>query len=130
MGKVWSTQPVVLLAMIVLAGAIGSAQTLTPSSVTFTNTVVGASRGPVILTLTNGTGSPLLISSIGLTGNFSETSNCPLAPKTLAAGASCKIGVTFRPLIIGPQSGVLTVSDNGPNSPQTAQLSGTGIAPV
>jgi len=130
MGKVWSAHTAVLLTMIVLVAALGSAQTLTPSSVTFTSTVVGGSRGPIYLTLTNGTQSPLLISSIAVTGNFSETSACPLAPKTLAAGASCKLGVTFRPLIIGLQSGVLTVSDNGPNSPQTAQLSGTGIAPV
>lgn len=130
MERVWSARRVVLLAMVVLLGAIGSAQTVTPSSVTFTSTVVGGSRGPVNLTLTNGMQSPLLISSIAVTGNFSETSNCPLAPKTLAAGASCKIGVTFRPTVIGLQSGVLTIVDNGPNSPQTAQLSGTGIAPV
>ena len=67
MGRVWAAQTVVLLATIVLLGATGSAQTLTPSSVAFTSTVVGGSRGPVNLTLTNGTQSPLLIASIGVT---------------------------------------------------------------
>ena len=130
MGKVWSAHAVALLAVIALVESVGYAQTLSPSSITFTNTVVGTSRGPVNVTLTNGTQSALLISSIGVTGNFSDTSNCPLAPKTLAAGASCNIGVTFRPKVIGLQSGLLSVADNAPNSPQTAQLSGTGIAPV
>jgi hypothetical protein len=35
--------------------------------------------------------------------------------------------VVFLPSIGGPRSGVLTITDNAPNSPQTLQLTGSGV---
>lgn len=118
------------LCTILLAGCLALAQTLSPTSITFSNTAVGTAKGPITVTLTNGASGPLTISSISVSGNFSETSNCPLAPKTLPANASCKIAVTFLPEELGIQTGVLTVTDNAGTSPQTTQLSGTGILAV
>src|SRR2546427_171726 len=73
------------------------------------------------------------ITSIGFTGtnpgDFGQTNNCPLSPSTLAANATCTINVTFTPAVTGSRSATLTVTDNASNSPQTAGVSGTGVAP-
>src|SRR3989441_921354 len=75
----------------------------------------------------------MTITSIGFTGtnpgDFGQTNNCPLSPSTLAANATCTINVTFTPAVTGSRSATLTVTDNASNSPQTAGVSGTGIAP-
>ena len=130
MKPLWSEQSIAFLSIVLLATSAVSAQTLKPATLSFTSTAVGTSKGPAQVTLTNGTAGPLTISGVSASGNFSETTNCPLAPKSLAAGGTCKIGVTFTPAVLGLQTGVLTVTDNAANSPQTTQLSGTGVAAV
>ena len=40
---------------------------------------------------------------------------------------SCTIGVSFDPSAAGSQTGTLTINDSAPGSPQTVQLSGTGM---
>jgi len=82
------------------------------------------------VTLTNTSSEvPLIIKSIPVTGDFHLTNNCPT---TLAPGASCRLGITFTPTELGVRTGTLAVLDNwegSEHSPQTAKLSGTGIAP-
>lgn len=41
-------------------------------------------------------------------------------------GASCIINVSFAPMGVNTRTATLSVSDNAPNSPQTASLSGIG----
>ncbi|PYU91478.1 MAG: hypothetical protein DMG25_14595, partial [Acidobacteria bacterium] len=60
-------------------------------------------------------------------GDFAQTNNCN---SSLAAGAQCTINVTFRPAATGTRTGTLTVTDNASGSPQTASLTGTGVAPA
>src|SRR3984893_8945472 len=107
-----------------------TAPTLTPTSRSFGNCVVKTSSTSKAIVLSNTTTAPLAISSISVSGDFGQTSTCPIAPATLAAGGSCKISATFTPPALGVRSGTLTVSDNASNTPQTAQLSGTGVTPV
>ncbi len=86
---------------------------------------MGASnKGPV--TLTNTLSVPLSINSITASGDFSETSTCPMAPKALGAGNACQITVTFKPTVVGARTGTLTVTDSSSTSPQTVALSGNG----
>ncbi|MGB9074940.1 MAG: choice-of-anchor D domain-containing protein [Terriglobales bacterium] len=106
----------------------GTTVTLTPSSLTFANTVVGGTSAPKTATLTNTGTSTLNINSIAASGDFAVSSTTCGA--TLAAGKFCKIKVTFKPTQLGSRTGTLSVSDNGQGSPQTVALSGTGIAPV
>src|SRR5712691_9327862 len=106
------------------------AQTLTPTSLSFGNWVVQTTSTPKAIVLKNTTTVPLAVSSISVSGDFGQTSTCPIAPATLAAGGSCKISLTFTPTVLGVRTGTLTVSDNASNSPQTAPLSGTGLIPV
>jgi Beta-propeller repeat/Abnormal spindle-like microcephaly-assoc'd, ASPM-SPD-2-Hydin len=58
---------------------------------------------------------------------FQVTGQC--APSVLTAGKSCKIDVTFMPTNTTPQTGTLTIEDNGSGGSQTVPLSGTGKAP-
>ena len=50
---------------------------------------------------------------------------------TLAAGASCVIGIDFKPTATGATSGgQISVLDNATSSPQVATLSGSGVVAV
>lgn len=103
---------------------------LTPSTVTYPDQIVGTTSAPQDLTLTNNGGAPLAITSITVSGDFQRVSagasDCGAA---LAPGSSCTIRVTFAPTAVGTRNGIVTVTDNAANSPQTASLSGNGVAP-
>src|SRR5439155_2623765 len=80
-------------------------------------------------TLSNPTSTTLSINSIGINpanGPFTIQSNS--CGSSLAAGSSCTINLTFSPTAFGTQNATLTVTDNAPNSPQTASLTGTGAS--
>ncbi len=83
---------------------------------------VGTVSPGYALMLTNIRTSPITVSSIAATGDFKQTNNC----KTLKAGATCKINVTFNPAQTGPRTGTLTITDTDVTSPQIVNLSGTG----
>jgi len=100
--------------------------TLTPATANFGTVAQATPSAPKNFTLSNKATVALNISSI-TTGNpdFSQTNTCG---SSLAAKSNCTITVTFTPSIIGAETGTLTVTDSASNSPQTALLSGTGIA--
>jgi uncharacterized repeat protein (TIGR03803 family) len=104
---------------------------LSPTSLNFGNLNIGSSSSAQTVTLSNTGSAPLAISSIAITGanstDFGQTNTCG---STLAGGASCSIGVTFKPTASGARSASLTLSDNGPGNPQSAALSGTGLTVV
>jgi len=118
------------LTMISCLALAAEAQTLSPTTLTFAKTVVQTTSTAKLVTLTNTQAVALTISSISVSGDFAQTGGCPKAPNKLAAGASCKIWITFKPSALGTRSGVLTVIDNAANSPQTVQLSGVGVLPA
>jgi hypothetical protein len=102
------------------------AVSLTPSSLTFPGQNVGTASAPQKVTLANNGTGLLSISSIVITGDFSQTNTCG---SSVAAGSSCMISVTSTPTTTGPRSGTLSVNDNAAGSPQTVSLSGTGTVP-
>jgi len=83
---------------------------------------------PQTITVRNAEAAALTIQSIAVSSSYSQGNNCPLAPSTFAAGASCTISGVFSPVISGLVPGTLTVVYNDPTSPQTIGLSGTGLA--
>jgi len=101
----------------------GPVVSLTSSSLNFSAQMSGTSSSAQPLTLTNTGNASLTISSITASGDFSQTNTCG---STVSAGANCTISVTFKPTAGGTQTGSISISDNGPNSPQTITLSGTG----
>src|SRR6266851_2792319 len=54
---------------------------------------------------------------------------CPLGASSLAAAASCKVGVKFAPTTTGAKSASVSFVDDAAGSPQTVPLTGTGTAP-
>jgi hypothetical protein len=102
---------------------------LNPTSLTFASQAIGTPSGAQQITLTNAGGANLNISNIGTTGDFSETNNCGAGLDTSVDSNTCQISVTFSPTALGNRTGVLSVSDNAADSPQTVSLSGQGVNP-
>src|SRR5271157_4768374 len=105
-------------------GSSSGTVTLTPSSLAFGNQTVGTPSSPQPVTLNNNQSVSLTISSITASGDYSQSNNCGTS---VPANGSCIINVVFTPTITGTRTGTLTVTDNGPGSPQTASLTGVGI---
>jgi len=101
---------------------------LAPTSLTFANQKIGTTSASKTITVTNNQPVPLSIASIHTTGDFSQTNGCPVSPATLAAGGACNVAVAFSPSAVGTRSGELLIYDNAVGSPQTAALTGSGVA--
>ncbi len=102
--------------------------TIAPTSLSWATVQIGMTSGAKSVTLTNNSSAALAIATIAVGSDFNVNSTtCPLAPSTLAIGSSCTISVSFRPLAQGVRSDMITVTDDGPASPQLVPLSGTGV---
>ena len=95
-----------------------------PGTLTYGPTTVGTPSAPqsVVVSGTNGA----LISSITITGDFSQTNDCGAALN----GTSCTIEVTFNPGSEGSLNGALVITNSAASSPTTVMLSGTGTNAV
>jgi phospholipase C len=102
---------------------------LSATSYIFPDQVVGTTSVPHVFTLTNTGTASLAVTSIVLKGSnpsdFAETNTCG---SSVAAGASCKITVTFTPTTTGSRSASVSITDNAAGSPQTISLSGKGTS--
>jgi len=89
----------------------------------FGNVVVNQSRTlPVVIT--NWGTTDMTIGNISATGDFSYVGgNCKTE---LNPGRACNANVQFTPQASGLRSGILTVNDSGPDSPQSVNLFGDG----
>src|SRR6266446_209957 len=105
-----------------------SALSFSPTTLTFADQDIGTTSNSQAVTITNFGGSPLNFSGISASGDFPETNNCP---GTLLAGASCIANVSFAPTVNGPETGLLTLSDDSGNlgASQAVTLVGTGLLP-
>jgi hypothetical protein len=97
------------------------------STVAFAATGVGLTAPAQTVTLTNNGGVALAIQSIALTGDFSIVSGSNTCGTTLAVGAQCTMQIVFAPTATAARTGTFTVTDNAASSPQTLQLTGTGV---
>jgi len=107
------------------AGNGATTVTATPTSVTFPSTVLNATSTGSTITIKNTGSSTATTVSISASSNFGQTNSCPVAPSTLAAGASCTVTPTFTPNAVGSLTGNISVFDRATNSPQVVTLSGT-----
>ena len=96
-----------------------------PSSLVFTAQTLNTTSAPQSVTMTNNGQTPLTITAVGTTGDFSETNNCPVSPASLAVNQSCVFQVTFTPTNTGTRSGSLVVTDNVTAGKSSVALSGT-----
>jgi Beta-propeller repeat len=111
---------------ISVSGQGGQPQIFLPSSLNAGDALVGTSISPqsALAFLFNTGNGNLIVNSITVTGDFSYQNQCntPTAPFNF-----CFILITFTPTAPGTRTGVLTISDNAPGSPQIIQLSGNGL---
>jgi len=98
---------------------------VTPTKLTFPTTNIGTSSAPMTSTLANNNATALTITSITITGAFSQTNTCGTS---VPAASKCTISVTYTPTATGTQTGVVTITDSATNSPQQINLTGTGQA--
>jgi hypothetical protein len=100
--------------------------TLSSTSLSFGAETVGVSTAALDVQVTNTSGVTLYfgIAESGTNSSSFPTSNTCFP--SLAAGATCKIGVRMAPQVTGPLSATITLTDNTGTSPQTIALSGSG----
>ncbi|MFC6155146.1 choice-of-anchor D domain-containing protein [Kribbella jiaozuonensis] len=102
----------------------GSQISISPTALSFGSVATGSTSAAQAVTVTNSGTAAAPVSSVAVTGDFSQTNNCG---SSIAAGGSCTVNVTFSPTAAGGRNGNLTVTAAGVAS--TVSLSGTGVAP-
>ncbi|HEY9156871.1 choice-of-anchor D domain-containing protein [Candidatus Binatus sp.] len=114
------------------ATAVPAALKFAPKTVGFPATIVlgsnGATSSPKNLALSNlknkKQDAPITISSIkASTGEFSASQNCV---GQLAAGAECKVAITFTPADAGLRPATLIIASNASNPSLSVDLKGIG----
>jgi hypothetical protein len=104
--------------------------TAVPSSLSFGNQALNSTSAAQDVTVTNQQTAALTIDEISVnSSDYTQTTTCPLSPKTLAAGATCTVSVSFAPSVLGTVSGTLTIINSTKTIPMVALL-GTGVAAV
>ncbi|TVQ29262.1 MAG: choice-of-anchor D domain-containing protein, partial [Wenzhouxiangella sp.] len=108
---------------------------LSADNLDFPDTRVGSSAEAIDLTISNTGNADLNIDQVSILGpigsksSFAITSeNCTAA--AIPAGEDCVVSVIFTPDDRSTFNGSLQIESNAPSSPDTAGLSGTGIAPL
>jgi centrosomal CEP192-like protein/HYDIN/CFA65/VesB family protein len=113
-------------------GIGGPSIVLSATSLSFGSVQTGSSSSPQLVTLTSNGQQPLSINSLSLSGadasQFTESDTCH-APAVIQPNNFCTASIVFAPTATGSQQAALVVTDNAPNSPQSVQLSGAGVAP-
>jgi hypothetical protein len=116
-----NSKPIVL----VTGTAVNPSLTFTPGSLSFSSQAINSPSAAQTVTLTNTSSVAVTVTSVTASGPFAVISQCGAS---LAAAATCSIGVTFTPTTVGQQTGILTISDNAVGSPQNIALTGSGVA--
>lgn len=113
-------------------GVVGTAEAtypldLNPPSLDFGNQLVKTPSPAQTITVRNKGYRAVAIQTISTPTDFTATSNCITS---LPAGQSCTISVVFTPTVMGAEGGLLVITDDGGGSPDSALLSGVGVAPI
>jgi len=119
----WAAADVDTNAIYVMLSAAFKA--VSPTALSFGSQGVGTTSLPQPVTISNPSNVKFGISSIGASGNFRQTNDCPA---NLTVGANCTIKVIFSPAVTGLNSGAITLVDGTRNSPEVIALTGTGVS--
>ena len=115
----------------VFVSKIGSANqpafTVYPNQLTFSAQGLGTTSPAQVFTVRNVGSGVLNTNSVTTTGDFGETNNCG---GVVGGAAKCVVSVTFSPTSRGARAGTVVFSNNAADSPQTLNLTGTGVSPV
>jgi sugar lactone lactonase YvrE len=104
-----------------------STGTLSVTSLTFPPQTIKTTSAALSFKLTNSGLDDLYISGTSITSPFSIRSTSCTKSNVVSPTSSCTFNITYRPTVVGPVNGSITINDNAYGSPsQTVTLSGTG----
>jgi hypothetical protein len=107
---------------------------VSPGSLAFGNQNVGTTSATQTVTLTNNgpqTIGPVASITGSDAGDFERIDDhCSPASVFLGPGASCTVGVRFRPGSSGDKQATLELASNAAGNPQKVPLTGTGVPPA
>jgi len=113
-------------------GVSGPSVEISPATVELGTLQIGSPSAPQMIMVKSNGAEALDVNSIAVSGagagQFTETDTCQV-PAVLQPNKFCSISITFTPSAAGTQTATLNITDNAPGSPQSVQLSGTGVAP-
>ena len=104
---------------------IGVTAQVSAGSLTFASQLVGTASPPQTVTLTNVGTTPFSLTTANISGDFSQTSNCPAS---LEGGSSCTFQIVFTPTATGTRKGALSITTTAPNILPDVNLTGIGAA--
>lgn len=99
---------------------------IAPSPVNVPPTRAGQSSVRSTFVLRNAGDAPLTVTALGVTGPFAVFPSS--LPIVLGPGAAAAVDITVTPPVVGPVTGVLSVTHTAPGSPGTANLVSAGTA--
>jgi hypothetical protein len=104
---------------------VGPTMVPAPPTLTFHKQTIATRSEEQTVTVTNLGESPVAISDIKATAEFSVNHKC----ETLKPGESCALRVAFRPIAHGHRSGDITVTAKGDPKPLLIRVTGRGGFP-
>jgi YVTN family beta-propeller protein len=106
---------------VALSGTgIAAGISLSSSTVSFGNQVVGTTSSAQTVTFSNTGSGPVTVSAVTAAGDFAETNTCG----TVNGGSNCAISITFTPSANGARTGSVSIVDSA--GTQVIATSGTG----
>jgi hypothetical protein len=112
------------------SAAAAPAVTLSPTSLTYAARDTGTTSPPQTITVKNTGTSGLFINSAQTHSlDFTQVDD-ECSGLTIPPGGTCTMAITFSPTQAGTRTASFVLTDNAPNSPQTASLTGTGTTPA
>jgi hypothetical protein len=117
---------------VYIAVTAAPAPAVSATALTFASQNVGSSSAAQTVALSNATNATaaLRLSAISTTSgsDFAVSGGTCTATTSLAAGASCTVGVVFRPTAAGTRSGTLSLAHNGANGRSEVSLTGAAVS--
>jgi uncharacterized repeat protein (TIGR01451 family) len=103
---------------------------LSPNPLDFGSVVIGESRGPTEVTLTNHAARPLTVDALpDPAAPFARVGgSCAVAPFTLASGDSCTVSYTFTPVTVGASTVTVEIGSDAMSGSHAITLQGVGTA--
>jgi hypothetical protein len=106
--------------------------TVSPLSLTFGPQLIGTPTAAQTVTVNNNTTMAISFTGVAISGGAPAAANTDFKSPSntcgtsIAAGASCTIGVVFTPSVAAVETANLVITDADSTSPQTVSLTGTG----
>jgi hypothetical protein len=113
-----------------IARAAGTpAVSLSPASLDFGTQQTGTTSAPQTITATNTGTANVFFNNVSLTGDSLDftIADDECIGASLPIGGTCTVSVTFSPTTTGTRTANVVYTDNAPDTPQSAPLTGTGV---